>query len=208
MKKRKLIKKKRGKIPLSFAERAFAVEYVNNGGNGAEAYRTAVKSTGNFMSAAVVANTMLKRERVWNEINRLVNRKLKGPRITAGKILRETSRIAFFDPRDLFNEDGSLKPITEFDDDAAAVIAGFKVREDSDGVRTYDVSFVSKLEALKVLGKFKGVFRDTPGFGVNVEKGGVLVVPMPLGEVEWEKQAQQYYKQRQLVYDGEVEDEE
>jgi len=114
--------------------------------------------------------------------------------------------MAFFDPRDLYEENGSLKPVKDLSDDAAAAISGFKVREGVDGTRTYDVSFVSKLEALKVLGKYKNIFRDTPGFGINVEKGGVLVVPMPLEELEWEKQAKDYYQRRQLVYDGEVVD--
>lgn len=48
-------------------------------------------------------------------------------RITAERVLTERARIAFFDPRKLFREDGSPKPIVELDDDAAAVVAGLDV---------------------------------------------------------------------------------
>jgi len=207
MKRRKLIIKKRGKNALSLVETAFALEYVRNKGQAAKAYRKVMKNeNSNDGSVQAMASMMLKREEVWNEVNRLIAKMFKAPRITAGRILLETARMAFFDPRDLYEENGSLKPVKDLSDDAAAAISGFKVREGVDGTRTYDVSFVSKLEALKVLGKYKNIFRDTPGFGINVEKGGVLVVPMPLEELEWEKQAKDYYQRRQLVYDGEVVD--
>lgn len=47
--------------------------------------------------------------------------------ITADRILLETARLAFFDPRKLFNADGTPKGIHELDDDSAACIGGLKV---------------------------------------------------------------------------------
>jgi len=41
--------------------------------------------------------------------------------------------MAFFDPCKLFNSDGSLKLITEIDDQSAASIAGFEVCKLFDG---------------------------------------------------------------------------
>jgi len=208
MKRRKLIIKKRGKNALSLVETAFALEYVRNKGQAAKAYRKVMKNeNSNDGSVQAMASMMLKREEVWNEVNRLFAKMFKAPRITAGRVLQETARIAFFDPRELFKLDGSLKSIKDLDDDTAAAITSFKVTDHpSLGTITYDVTLAPKLEALKVLGKYKNIFRDTPGFGINVEKGGVLVVPMPLEELEWEKQAKDYYQRRQLVYDGEVVD--
>ena len=40
--------------------------------------------------------------------------------ISAEKVLTEISKLAFFDIRRAFNEDGSLKQINELDGDAAA----------------------------------------------------------------------------------------
>jgi phage terminase small subunit len=44
--------------------------------------------------------------------------------ITAERVLAELAKLAFFDPRKLYNEDGSLKKVTELDDETAACIAG------------------------------------------------------------------------------------
>lgn len=49
--------------------------------------------------------------------------------ITQDRVLQELARIAFFDLRKLYREDGSLKAMHELDDDAAAVLAGVDVVE-------------------------------------------------------------------------------
>lgn len=49
--------------------------------------------------------------------------------ITQDRVLQELARIAFFDLRKLYREDGSLKAMHELDDDAAAVLAGVEVVE-------------------------------------------------------------------------------
>lgn len=53
--------------------------------------------------------------------------------ITADRVLKELARVAFFDPRKLFNADGSPKAISELDDDTAAALAGVEVLEEFDG---------------------------------------------------------------------------
>lgn len=45
------------------------------------------------------------------------------------RTLKEISRIAYSDPRKLFDEAGNIKPITELDDDTAAALASFEVEE-------------------------------------------------------------------------------
>lgn len=49
--------------------------------------------------------------------------------ITQDRVLQELSRLAFFDIRTLYREDGSLKAMSELDDVAAAVLAGVDVVE-------------------------------------------------------------------------------
>lgn len=49
--------------------------------------------------------------------------------ITVDRVLRELGRIAFFDPRKLFDENGALKKIPDMDDDTAAVLASIDVDE-------------------------------------------------------------------------------
>ena len=44
-------------------------------------------------------------------------------------MLKELARIAFFDRRKLYREDGSLKSMHELDDDAAAGLSGMHMVE-------------------------------------------------------------------------------
>jgi phage terminase small subunit len=55
--------------------------------------------------------------------------------ITQDRVLQELARIAFFDLRKLYREDGSLKAMHELDDDAAAVLAGVDVVEMAGGAK-------------------------------------------------------------------------
>lgn len=85
--------------------------------------------------------------------------------ITMEKVLREYSRIAFFDPRQLYTVDGALKQIRDLDEDTAAVIAGLEVQEDfvsdSDDKEavgcTKKVKFVDKIRALDSISRILGI---------------------------------------------------
>lgn len=66
--------------------------------------------------------------------------------ITTDRVLRERARLAFFDVRKLFNDDGSPKPINELDDDTAAAIAGLEVAEiwEGSGDNRHFVGYLKK----------------------------------------------------------------
>lgn len=53
--------------------------------------------------------------------------------ITLQRTLKEIARIAFFDPRRMFKEDGTPRQVHELDDETAAVVAGLDVLEEFDG---------------------------------------------------------------------------
>ena len=53
--------------------------------------------------------------------------------ISLERTLREIARIGYFDPRRLFAASGEPLPITELDDDTAAVVAGLEVLEEWEG---------------------------------------------------------------------------
>src|SRR5687767_14967669 len=57
----------------------------------------------------------------------------KRAEITAAEVLTETASIAFSDPRRLFNKNGTLKPVSELDDDIAAAVASIEVTEEFAG---------------------------------------------------------------------------
>lgn len=86
--------------------------------------------------------------------------------ISEERVLREIARLAFFDIRKLYREDGSLKLPSEWDDDTAAAIAGMDVedlyygkgdnREQIGSVRKYKTH--SKPDSHEKLMKYLGMY--------------------------------------------------
>ena len=98
--------------------------------------------------------------------------------ISSERMLQEYARIAFFDPRRLFDDNGKPKDISTLDDDTAAALAGLDVLEEYEGsgqdrefvgyTKKYKVA--SKMEALRDLAKHLGLFdgQETDGEGVQI----------------------------------------
>lgn len=103
--------------------------------------------------------------------------------LTTESVIKSLAQAVHFDPRKLYNADGTLKPIHELDDDTAAALSGFEVTEETIGrgnqretvgytkkVKWLDKN-VSREQAMKHLGLYKqdneqkglldGVDRDT-----------------------------------------------
>ncbi len=62
-----------------------------------------------------------------SEISQRHKERLDAMELTEARVNRETARIAFFEPRKLFDPDGSPKQVTDLDDDTAAAISGIDV---------------------------------------------------------------------------------
>jgi hypothetical protein len=54
---------------------------------------------------------------------------LKVADINAQRVMLELGRVAFADVRELFTEDGQLRPVHELGDDAAATVSGIEIEE-------------------------------------------------------------------------------
>ncbi len=50
--------------------------------------------------------------------------------LTTDSVIRSLSQAVHFDPRKLYNADGTLKSVVELDDDTAAALSGFEVVEE------------------------------------------------------------------------------
>lgn len=72
------------------------------------------------------APELMQREDIKARLVELTEGMLKPGDITAQRVMLELGRVAFADVRQVFREDGSLIPIHELDDDAAAAIAGIE----------------------------------------------------------------------------------
>lgn len=80
--------------------------------------------------------------------------------ISAERILQEYARCAFYRVTDFFNPDGSLKPLDEISEDAAAAMHGLEVIETNDGTaRIKKFRLPDKAKHLEALSKYKGLFK-------------------------------------------------
>ena len=98
--------------------------------------------------------------------------------VSVERVLQELSRLAFHDLRKLYNEDGSLKPPKEWDDDTAAAVAGLEIFEEFSGQgkerekigETKKVKVWDKKGALELLGKTLKMFAE------EVNHTGTIIV--------------------------------
>lgn len=97
--------------------------------------------------------------------------------ITTERVLVEYARIAFFDPRKLYKDDGTPKAITDLDTDTAAAIASVdSVHSELNGAvvsRAYRYKLSPKLAALDALAKHLDLFAPE-----RIELSGVVGDPL------------------------------
>lgn len=148
----------------------FCLEYVKDL-NATQAYIRAGYSKNGADGSAI---RLLGNARVRERVAELQAKITSGLEITAERVLRETARLAFSDPRKFFHDDGRLKAITELDDDTAASLSSFEVvakavpggegvTEDVRKFRVWD-----KPSALGLLGKHLSLFTERLEIGEDL----------------------------------------
>lgn len=143
----------------------FCQEYVKNGRNGTQSYQIVYKvkreEIARKSASRLLTNVDIKKriDELLEELNE------KTLEVTAERIIKEYARIAFLDLRKFYNDDGTLKKITELDDDTAAAIAGMDIStftKDNGEIVISEVvkkiKNVDKKGALDSLAKIKGMF--------------------------------------------------
>lgn len=154
---------------LNPKQRQFADEYLANGGNAYKAYVAVYGEKNTRAAVDVAASKLLKSAKIQSYLSQKRNELSNKTLITAERVLREIAKLAFFNPKDFFNSDGSMKQINEIDDDTAAAITGLYVAEIFDGEQgaqrhaiglSKKVKFADKRGPLQDLGKHLGLFVD------------------------------------------------
>lgn len=135
-------------MALSDQQRAFIAEYLKDR-NGTQA---AIRAGYSKRSAYSQAERLLRKDEIREAVAAGMERIGDRCELTAERTLREVARVAFFDPRKLFNSDGSPKEITELDDDTAAAVAGLEVIEQFEGTGK-DRVFTGYLKKYKIADK-------------------------------------------------------
>lgn len=151
----------------------FSYEYVRTG-KPSRAYRLAYDaSKSNSQTVATNANKLLNNPYVAPIIKSYLQAANRAMAVSVESIAKEYARIAFFDPRDLYDDDGRPLTLPDLSEDAARVIAGVDLeglysgvgedRKHVGMVRKY--RFVNKLGALDSLANWKKMLIDRSEVG-------------------------------------------
>lgn len=153
MAKKPIARVKAGTSKASAADKrkAFVEAYFANGGNALQAAITAGYAK---HSAGVTGAKLLKDPRVLAETSRRRTEIVANTELNTEQTIREVARLAFSDPRNIVNPDGSIKKLHELDAETAAAVASYEV--DKDGVIKY--KFWDKNSALEKAAKVQGLY--------------------------------------------------
>lgn len=171
---------------LTKREETFCQEYVVDH-NATRAAITAGYGSGNTNAAAVAGSKLLMVRKIRERITEIRAEFKNGFNPFMERIILELRRQALWDPKKMYNEDGSIKKIHELDDDTAAAIAGFEVVEmdfgDESLVKglTKKVKMANKIDASALIAKLTGA---EPATKTDITSGGaplagVAVVQLP-----------------------------
>ncbi len=118
--------------------------------------------TANEQGARLLANVSVR-----SAIEAAMKKRSERTEITQDRVLQELARIAFFDIRKLFADDGTLKKPHELDDDAAAVLSGIDTSttnigsaEDPETLVTKKAKVFDKGTALTLAMRHLGMLKD------------------------------------------------
>ncbi len=113
-------------------QKLFAYAYINNKGNAKQA---AIEAGYSSKTAEQQASRLLSKVKVKNLISKLQDKLEKKSLLSQEMVLEGYRRLAFYDARKFYGENGNLISVPDLDDETAFALSGFEVTEekDSDG---------------------------------------------------------------------------
>jgi len=154
---------------LTAKQQRFVAEYLVD----LNAKQAAIRAGYSPRSAETNGNRLLRNAQVAAAVEAAKAERQARTEITADAVLQRLAAVAFGDVRELFGEDGSLKPVGELSEAAAAMLASLDVvmtlNDDGSVTRTSKVRLNDRLRALELLGKHLGMFepKAAPGSAEN-----------------------------------------
>jgi phage terminase small subunit len=155
--------------PLTLKQEIFCRKYIEQGGNASEAFRQAYPvEKWKPESVWPHACRLMTNGKVRARITQLTREAALAAAVTPERIIAEYARLAFMDPRQVFDARGKLKPIHDLDDNTAAAIAGIEQEDiwEGKGEGRENVGQLKKIKlsdkraALDSLAKCLGMFTD------------------------------------------------
>lgn len=152
--------------PLTDKEEWLCREFVADAGENQTRAYSRVYPGATYDSARVLASKLFANVNIQARIAELRVERNKRLEISADRVLLELSKLAFYDPRGFFDEDGRLKPLGELDPDQAAVIGGVETfhkvtGDEGDGMCvTTKIKLPEKKGALELIGRNLKMWTD------------------------------------------------
>ena len=144
---------------LTKREIRFCQLYVDNGYNGAKAAREAGYGEA---GAAVRSSELTSRIDIQLLIAKIEAERAESEKCDRERVLLEMKRLALADIRKLYDADGRLKAVHEWDDEAAAAVEHVEtlMANGEDATVVQKVKMTSKIKALQELGKHFNIYED------------------------------------------------
>lgn len=169
-------------MDLNEKQLRFCEEYIID----LNATQAAIRAGYSKKTAYSQGQRLLKHDEIQKRIQEIKEERGKRCEITQDRVLLEYARLAFFDPRKLFDDEGNPKDVSDLDDDTAAALAGLDVVKEVDkesGVTSYTKKYriTNKLGALDSLAKHLGLLdskRDQVRTGEDQESGVAMLPPI------------------------------
>jgi len=139
---------------------AFCEEYLKD----FSGTRAAIAAGYSKKTARSIAAENLTKPYIQRQISQRAQAIARKIEIDTERALSEIARSAFIDPKALFKDDGTMKPISELPDNVSCALAAYEIStrhdEDEMPIVTTKVKMNDKLKALEMLGKLLGMFAD------------------------------------------------
>jgi phage terminase small subunit len=142
-------------MPLNPKQKRFADEYLVD----LNATQAAIRTGYSKKTARSQGQRLLTKDDIQSYIGKRYQGLVKkGKILTPEEVLEGYTRDATFDTRKLYKEDGSLKKVTELDDDTALAIAGIEVEVKQDGTEVRKYKIPNRHVNRDSLSKYHGLF--------------------------------------------------
>ena len=177
---------------MTDAQKRFCDEYLVDL-NATRAYKVAYSRCKKDETANVNGSKLLRNTKVQEYILEKQKEIEKRTEVTQDMVIQELAKIAFFNIKDIYNKDGSLKQIKDIDNNTAKAIASVKTLQKAGSMKininmqgqdeeiplehieeqTIEFKTNDKVKALELLGRHLGIFND-----INVNMKNAIQVEL------------------------------
>lgn len=177
---------------MTDAQKRFCDEYLIDL-NATKAYKVAYPNCKKDETARANSSRLLTKANIQNYISDRQKELQEETKVTQQRVISELAAIAFFNIKNIYNKDGSLKPVKDMDDETAKAISSVKTLQKAGSMKininpegtdeevpiehiaeqTIEYKTNDKKGALELLGKHLGMFND-----VNVNMKNAVQVQL------------------------------